>query len=66
MGDREKRGVMSLAMTGGGNRNRARKGDSRRTILVKRSTPPCPECGGRLVRMGYCFSCISCGWGGCS
>ena len=25
----------------------------------------CPECGGYLVRRGYCFSCINCGWGAC-
>jgi hypothetical protein len=25
----------------------------------------CPECGGRLIRSGICFSCLSCGWGGC-
>ncbi|MCP4567921.1 MAG: hypothetical protein GY841_10115 [FCB group bacterium] len=25
----------------------------------------CPECGGYLVRMGYCFSCMMCGWGAC-
>lgn len=38
-----------------------------------RSLPPlavapqyCRECGGRLVRVGYCFTCIACGWGGCS
>ncbi|MEE9442171.1 MAG: hypothetical protein V3V99_05845 [candidate division Zixibacteria bacterium] len=26
----------------------------------------CPDCGGYLARIGYCFSCIACGWGGCS
>ncbi|MEZ5358576.1 MAG: hypothetical protein R3F48_07055 [Candidatus Zixiibacteriota bacterium] len=26
----------------------------------------CRECGGRLVRIGYCFTCMACGWGGCS
>ena len=25
----------------------------------------CPECGGRLIRSGMCFSCLSCGGGGC-
>lgn len=24
------------------------------------------ECGGPLVRVGLCFSCLVCGWGGCS
>ncbi len=27
--------------------------------------PGCPECGGRLVRIGSCFSCLICGWGAC-
>ena len=25
----------------------------------------CPECGGYLARAGYCFSCMTCGWGAC-
>jgi len=25
----------------------------------------CPECGGRMARLGSCFSCLSCGWGSC-
>lgn len=38
-------------------------GSSRRYV----ETPQyCRECGGRLVRMGYCFTCMACGWGGCS
>ncbi|MFH1700588.1 MAG: hypothetical protein ABIE07_08375 [Candidatus Zixiibacteriota bacterium] len=26
----------------------------------------CPDCGGYLARIGYCFSCVACGWGECS
>jgi len=26
----------------------------------------CPDCGIRLVRLGHCFTCPACGWGGCS
>ncbi|MCK5125126.1 MAG: hypothetical protein KAR42_02625 [candidate division Zixibacteria bacterium] len=36
---------------------------ARRYIIMPRY---CEECGGRLVRVGYCFTCISCGWGGCA
>lgn len=25
----------------------------------------CPDCGVSLVRLGACFSCPSCGYGGC-
>ena len=25
----------------------------------------CPDCGGGMVKMGSCFSCQSCGFGGC-
>ncbi|PKK82753.1 MAG: hypothetical protein CVT49_12175 [candidate division Zixibacteria bacterium HGW-Zixibacteria-1] len=25
----------------------------------------CPDCGVGLVRLGACFSCPSCGYGGC-
>jgi len=26
----------------------------------------CPDCGIRLVRLGHCFTCPVCGWGGCN
>ncbi len=26
----------------------------------------CPDCGIRLVRLGHCFTCPLCGWGGCN
>lgn len=32
----------------------------------KSDSQRCPDCGGFLARMGYCFSCVACGWGGCS
>lgn len=25
----------------------------------------CPDCGIRLIRLGSCFTCPVCGWGGC-
>ena len=25
----------------------------------------CPDCGGGMVRLGGCFSCLSCGFGSC-
>ena len=25
----------------------------------------CPDCGSGMVRLGSCFSCPICGWGGC-
>lgn len=25
----------------------------------------CPDCGVQMVRLGSCFSCPSCGYGGC-
>jgi len=25
----------------------------------------CPECGIKMVRLGYCFSCPQCGFGSC-
>lgn len=35
------------------------------SITGVRGARSCPECGGRLVRLGMCFTCLSCGWGGC-
>lgn len=25
----------------------------------------CPDCGSGMVRLGSCFNCPVCGWGGC-
>ena len=46
------------------------RGDARAATGANQSgriTPQyCEECGGRLIRNGYCFSCVNCGWGACS
>lgn len=34
-------------------------------LPVSISVAHCPECGGRAVRIGYCFTCPLCGWGAC-
>jgi len=26
----------------------------------------CPDCGIKLIRLGHCFTCPLCGYGGCS
>ena len=33
---------------------------------TERLSDVCPDCGAHLARVGYCHSCISCGWGGCN
>ena len=29
-------------------------------------TADCPDCGVGLIRLGHCFTCPVCGYGGCS
>jgi hypothetical protein len=30
-----------------------------------KSTPQCPECRMKMIRLGVCFSCPECGYGSC-
>ena len=66
MNNREKRGVVSPAASIRAGSNQPCRNGAHKTVLIKQSMPSCPECGGRLIRMGYCFPCVNCGWGGCS
>ena len=36
------------------------------TVSIPRKSNSCPDCQVRLVRLGTCFSCPLCGYGGCS
>jgi hypothetical protein len=33
---------------------------------IRQDKKICPDCGVQMVRLGSCFSCPACGYGGCS
>ena len=44
----------------------AQRQKEKRATAREKQAVACPDCGVGLVRLGHCFTCPVCGYGGCS
>jgi len=44
----------------------AQKQKEKPSVAGGKQATACPDCGVGLVRLGHCFTCPVCGYGGCS